>query len=63
MGEEMTECTMLVMVYTVWRADDESTHIFSTPEKAESYAHSIDVNCVLSIYIVDEPQHYYERIN
>lgn len=52
-----------VMVYCVWRSDDESNHIFSTLEKANEYADSVEAPCVLSDYMIDSPQRHYERTN
>jgi len=46
-------------VYTVYRSDDQSNHIFSTEEKAKEYASSVSCPCVVSYYIVDEPEKYY----
>jgi hypothetical protein len=50
----------ITTVYTVLRIDDETTHIFSTQENAKSYADSLELPCVLSTYLVDEPNNYYE---
>lgn len=48
-------------VYTVWRADDDTIHIFSTEEKAKMYADSQECNCVLSTYLVDNPERFYGK--
>lgn len=47
------------MVYTVWRSDDQTTHIFSTREKAQKYADTHTCGCVLSEYMIDNPERFY----
>lgn len=47
------------IVYTVYVAEDQSTHIFSTMEKAEKFAGAQPSSCLLSTYMIDNPERYY----
>jgi hypothetical protein len=49
------------VVWIVYRTDDESTHVFSTPEKAQGYADKCEGACVISDRFVDNPERYYAR--
>ncbi len=62
-SDDARKAALEAMVYCVYRSDDESTHIFSTQEKANEYADSVEEPCVLSDYMIDHPQRYYERTN
>lgn len=56
LDQEASTCRL---VWTVYRTDDESNHIFSTNVKAQEYADSLDCPCVISSYVIDEPKHFY----
>lgn len=47
------------IVYTVYVAEDQSTHIFSTMENAERFAGAQPSSCLLSTYMIDNPERYY----
>lgn len=51
------------LVYTVWVSSDETTHIFSTEEKAMAFSGEQQSSCVLSTYMIDNPDRFYERTN
>lgn len=47
-------------VHTVYVSGDESFHIFSTEKLAKRFADSQDSPCVISSYMIDNPDRYYE---
>ncbi len=59
---EKCKVMKIIIVYTVYRSDDQTTHIFSTPEFAKKYAESLPVSCVVSEYAVDCPERFYGEI-
>lgn len=48
------------LVYTVYRSDDGTNHIFSTVDKAFDYSSKCQCPCVVSEYLVDNPERFYK---
>lgn len=48
-------------VFCLIRIDDDSVHIFSSEEKRQQYAESLDCHVVFYDYVVDEPERMYAR--
>lgn len=47
------------IVHTVYVSGDETNHVFSTPELAQEFADKQESPCVLSEYMVDNPERFY----
>ena len=52
----------LKLVHTVYAVEDDFTHIFSTEQLAKDFADKKELPCVISTYLIDHPERFYEAV-
>ena len=50
------------LVHTVYAVEDDFTHIFSTEQLAKEFADKKELPCVISTYLIDNPERFYEAV-
>ena len=46
------------IVWLVWCGDNDTTHVFSTAEKASEFANSVETSCAITNYAMDMPERF-----